>query len=128
MCICFSCIAHPCLSIDTLSKTYLKILYELCHHLLRRLWEETLRIHTAKSFAHLCFYLICSTLPKRIILFTATHCLTKEIEVCFTDFIRKIASTVLNNIPLHKSLDLVGCLQRHQLVKTSHKCRLTNNH
>ena len=87
---CLGSIAHPGLCIDTLTETYLKIFYQFQHDLLGRLWEVALAVHTTERFAQLSFYLTGSTLPKRIILLTATHCLAEEIKVSLTDLICKI--------------------------------------
>ena len=122
------CLAHPSLSIDTLTETGLKILHELLHHLLRAFWEIALAVDATECLAQLSINLSSSTLPQRIILLTATHSLAEEFETGFANLIAEIRSRTTDDVPLHQSLQCACTFCSSHLVITGEESRLTYDH
>ena len=123
-----SSLAHPGLSIDTLTETDLKILHEGLHHLLRAFWEIALAVDAAERLTQLSLYLSSSTLPQRIILLAATHSLAKEFETGFANLIAEIRSRTTDDVPLHQSLQCACTFCSCHLVITGEESRLTYDH
>ena len=121
-------IAHPGLSIDTLTEADLKILHECLHHLLRAFWEIALAVDATECLAQLSLYLSSSALPKRIILLTATHSLAEEFETGFANLIAEIRSRTTDDVPLHQSLQCACTFCSSHLVITGEESRLTYDH
>ena len=121
-------IAHPGLSIDTLTEADLKILHECLHHLLRAFWEIALTVDATERLAQLSLNLNSSALPKRIILLTATHNLTEEFETGFANLIAEVRSRTTDDVPLHQSLQCACTFCSCHLVITGKESRLTYDH
>ena len=121
-------IAHPGLSIDTLTEADLKILHECLHHLLRAFWEIALAVDATECLAQLSLNLSSSALPKRIILLTATHSLAEEFETGFANLIAEIRSRTTDDVPLHQSLQCACTFCSCHLVITGEESRLTYDH
>ena len=119
-------VAHPRLCIDALPQRNLQIAYQLFHHLLRRLGEISCHINLAQRLSHLCFHLIGSAFPQRIILFSAAHCFAEEVEVSFANFIAQIRGRILNNIPFHQCAQVVGRSCGINFIISRHKRRLSH--
>ena len=104
-------IAHPGLSIDTLTEADLKILHECLHHLLGAFWEIALAVDATERLAQLSLYLSSSALPKRIILLTATHSLAEEFETGFANLIAEVRSRTTDDLHI---LQLPPCHNRRR--------------